>query len=146
MIRLRDTRHGHRKKVSKKSLTCVILGLLEVKILRQAKGPGIRDIHSIQEGQEVHDADEGQYVPVDAVLELPLRRVRWTLHDVVIAIRVCESRMIGIVGRYDAVFPSLLVDTRASYLYWCLSAFGLVAFPYAFCGCYSRVTLREMFR
>jgi hypothetical protein len=79
--------------------TRVILSLLQTEVLLQRKTPGICDIHAIQEGQQVHDTDEGDDVPVDAIHELPLGRMRGTTRGAVIVVGVRGARMVGVVAR-----------------------------------------------
>lgn len=76
------------------------------------KGSGIRDVHPVQEGEEVHDADEGQDVPVDAGHELPLGGVRGTLNAELFIARVDGARIIGVAAR-ECPLSLFIFETRA---------------------------------
>lgn len=76
------------------------------------KGSGIRDVHPVQEGEEIHDADEGEDVPVDAGHELPFGGVRGTLDVELIMASVDSTRIIG-VAAWEHPLSFLIVETRA---------------------------------
>lgn len=93
----------------RESHTRVILSLLQTEVLLERKAPGVGDVHAIQEGQQVHDADEGDDVPVDAVHELPLGRVRGTARGAVIVVGVRGARVVGVVAR-DHLLGLLVIE------------------------------------
>lgn len=85
------------------------------------KGSGIRDVHPVQEGEEVHDADEWEDVPVDAGHELPLGGVRGT-PDVELVIASVDGAWIIGVAAWEHLLSLLVVETRARYGVWSAAA------------------------
>jgi len=59
-------------------IVLVVVGDLE--LLREAKDIRVGDIHTIQEGQQIHDAEEGDDMEIDFGDQLALGGVRRT-HD-----------------------------------------------------------------
>lgn len=49
---------------------------VQPKVRYQAECLGVGDVDTVQEGEQIQQADEGQEVPVDAGYELPLGGVR----------------------------------------------------------------------
>jgi hypothetical protein len=91
--------------------TCVVLGLLEAKVLLQMKGFSICYVYSVQEGQEIHDADEGEDMPVDPSYDFSLSRVRRALNAEFVIVGIGKPWMIRVARKH--LIPFLLVETRA---------------------------------
>lgn len=97
-IRAQLTRH------EKNGQDRVVLDPAELQIIRQMERLCVGNVDTIEKGQQVQQADEGQNVPVDARHHLFLGRMRRT-HDTELVV------LVGTAGSI-AIFQTVSVEAR----------------------------------